>query len=933
MPETRRHPIAAVAAVVLVAAVLFLSSVASISAQATATVSGLVRDTTGALLPGATVVITGTAISAERTATTDANGRYEITGLPNGRYEVRATLSGFRAEVQTIEVSAVGTTADFTLGVALQEQIVVTALRRAERLQDVPASVDAFDAGMIDQAGITSMRDYVAMAPQITLIETQNIGFAFVNVRGLSQVRNSEPTVALVVDGVLQTTGLGFSEELYDIEQVEVLKGPQGALYGRNASGGAINIMTRQPTNALEGFVRAGIGNGENKTFTGSVSGALIKDKLLGRAALSLKDASGWRENITLQRKADSYTDRSFRGRLLWKPAPTVSGDLRFSYSNTDALQSQFVSNAPNFVMAPPVGGLPGAAATNGGRVNGTAPVLPGLPPSIAALVGDPNNTSVQIQGNIPGVDDRDLMAIAGKIDWQANIGTFTSVTSFDKLDLVGTLETFPYFPFLQSSADPTAGTRSDALVLPPAVFGPLASINATTGQNRFHDAWSQEIRLTSPDKQRLRWILGGYWVATDLDVMISVNRDLGGGDVVQETAPNIGGVNPTAPWNDRFVAAVAPVFTANPGAVPAACAGSPLPPAVCAANFVNPNQNASALSYNFDRNDNFAGAGFGQVNIDVTPRVEASFALRYDRDNRELNLMTPQAFLPVFAFPSGREGDVREATFDAWQPKATMRWKPNDAVSVYGVYAQGFRSGGFNLSGVTAGVAALRAAGVPGMPQGVNDSWNQEDTRGVEFGFKSSLLNRGLSFSASGFYTRIDDAFTFSFVAPFNAQTIRNIDEARSSGFEADVSWLPIRGLQLDLAIGLLDTEILESSWAGAGGIDIRGKRLPYNPDSTINAGVGYSRPVGGTGWQGFGRFDWERLGRTAFDPENFATRDPLNLLNVRGGVNATGGWEVALWAKNLTNKDYLAEISNPNGISWIGKPRQWGLEVSKRF
>ena len=123
------------------------------------------------------------------------------------------------------------------------------------------------------------------MAPQISLIETQNIGFAFVNVRGLSQVRDSEPTVAVVVDGVLQTTGLGFSEELYDIEQVEVLKGPQGALYGRNASGGAINITTRQPTNELEAFARAGFGNGENKTFTGSLSGALVPNVSLGRDA------------------------------------------------------------------------------------------------------------------------------------------------------------------------------------------------------------------------------------------------------------------------------------------------------------------------------------------------------------------------------------------------------------------------------------------------------------------------------------------------------------------------------------------------------------------------------------------------------------------------------------------------------------------------
>jgi iron complex outermembrane receptor protein len=900
-------------------------------AQGAATISGTVRDSTGSVVPGATVTATNTATPAERAAVSDAEGRYQLTGLSPGRYELRVVLAGFKTEVRPVELNA-DAVVDFSLGVELQEQIVVTALRRAERLQDVPAAIDAFDAGMIEQAGITSMRDYVGMAPQISLIETQNIGFAFVNVRGLSQVRNSEPTVAVVVDGVLQTTGLGFSEELYDIDQVEVLKGPQGALYGRNASGGAINITTRPPTNTLEGFARGGWGNGENKSFTGSVSGALVRDVLLGRAAVSIKDANGWRDNITLGRKGDYYADRSVRTRLLWRPAPNVSGDVRFSYSNAEAGASQFVSNAPNFVMPPPVGGLPGAAATFDGRSNGTAPVLPGLPPSIATLVGDPNNTSVQMQGNIPGVDEREVTAISGKIDWQTRLGTVTSVTSFDKLDLIGTLETFPYFPFLQSSADPTAGSRTDALVLPPALFGPLAAVNATTGQNRFHDAWSQEVRLTSPDKQRLRWILGGYAVATDLDVMISVNRDLGGGDVVQETDPNIGGVNPTAPWNERFVAAVAPVFTANPGAIPPSCLAGPLPAPVCAANLANPNQNAGALSYNFDRNDNNAFAIFGQTNYDLSPRVEVSFALRYDRDDRQLTIMAPQQYLPVFPFPSGREGDVREDVFDAWQPKATVRWKPNDAVSVYGVYAQGFRSGGFNLSGVAAGVAALRSAGVPGMPEGVRDSWDQEDTRGVEFGFKSSLPRGAGSFGASTFYTRIDNAFTFFFVAPFNAQIIRNIDSARSAGVEADVSWLPVRGLQVDFAVGFLDSEILDTTWLGTGGVDIRGKELPFNPNSTINAGVGYSRPVA-TGWQGFGRADYEHIGRTPFDPENFAFRDPVNLLNLRGGVTAPGGWEVAVWGRNVTNKDYLAESINPNGISWLARPRQFGVELTKRF
>lgn len=128
------------------------------------------------------------------------------------------------------------------------EEIVVTALRRAESLQETPATVTVFDAGRIREAGIKSMRDYVGLMSNMTLMETQNNAFAFVNIRGLSQIRNVDPTVAVVVDGVLSTTSLSFSQDLYDIQQIEVLKGPQGALYGRNASGGAINITTKQPS-------------------------------------------------------------------------------------------------------------------------------------------------------------------------------------------------------------------------------------------------------------------------------------------------------------------------------------------------------------------------------------------------------------------------------------------------------------------------------------------------------------------------------------------------------------------------------------------------------------------------------------------------------------------------------------------------------------
>ena len=820
------------------------------------------------------------------------------------------------------------------------EEIIVTSRKRAESLTDVPATVDAFSAQTIEEAGIESMRDYIGLSSNITLVETQNSSFAFVNIRGLSQIRNSEPTVALVIDGVLSTTGLGFSQDLYDIQQVEILKGPQGALYGRNASGGAINITTKQPSNDFEGFIRAGYGNGNNKSATVSLSGALIQDVLLGRVSASYRKNDGWRDSFTLSQEVDPYEDTSVRGKLMWFPTDSLSVDFRASYSETETAQSQYFVNAPNFILPPPDGGLPGIAHGFAGRENGTSYRIPGIPPSLAAIIGDPNNTSVMTQANLPGNDLREAAIYSAKIDWETSMGTVTSVTAYDDLDSIAWgQESFPYFPFLMSSNDPDAGTRSDAIVLPPALFGALAAINASIGQNRFHESISQELRFTSESDQRLRWIVGGYYVQTDLDVMISVNRDLGQGSVRQVTDPNIGGVNPTATWNERFIATVAPVFggifAANPGLIPAPCLVPPLsnlPAAVCAAILVNPNENPNALSYSYDTNDNTAYAVFGQMNYDLSDAFELSFALRYDRDERQLTVAAEDIYLPVFDFPSAREGEVRKTNYDSWQPKATIRWQPNDDLTLYGVYAQGFRSGGFNLSGVSAGIEALSDAGVPGLPNGVNDSWDQEDTKGIELGLKTNFLDGRLRLDAAVFYTDIDNAFTFSFVAPFNAQIIRNIDEAEVLGFEASLSWMLTENLIFDFGFGLLDSEIKKSSWIGAGGINIEGKQLPLNPESTVNAAISYNRPVFGN-WDGFIRLDYQRLGETPFEPENFVTRDPVNLVNLRLGLSSINGWQFVVWGRNLTDEDYSQEFTNPNGISWPSRLRSYGFEVTKRF
>jgi iron complex outermembrane receptor protein len=508
---------------------------------------------------------------------------------------------------------------------------------------------------------------------------------------------------------------------------------------------------------------------------------------------------------------------------------------------------------------------------------------VPGVPAPVSPAIGDPN-VYLPPQGNRNGLDDREAWVFSAKIDWDTEIGTVTSVTAIDSLDHISIGEQFPYYP--------------DSFV---------QGLSATFGQNRFHDSFSQEFRITSASDQRLRWIVGAYFAKSELDTMISVNHDI---DIslpleVQGTDPNIGGNNPTRPWDASFAGATG---------------GAP-----------TPNTNPAALSYNFDTFESTATAVFAQVNFDVSDSVELSFALRYDRDEREIRINTLQQYLPVFAFPSQTEGEVRKNDYDSTQPKLTLRWQPTDDLTIYGTLAQGFRSGGFNLSAVSTIVQALTDAGIPGMPQGVEDSWEQEDTSSVEIGFKTSGLDGRLKFDASVFYTEVDDAFNFVFVAPIVSQVIRNVDEAEIKGFEASVAFLANEHLEIDASYGVIDSEVTKSSWIGAGGVDIVGKTLPLNPEYTANIGITLTGTFG-VDKDAFLRVDFSRLGETFFEAENFIARDPVDLVNVNAGFG-TDTWQLSVWGKNLGDKDYVAELINPPGVNYYARPRMVGVEFTLRF
>jgi iron complex outermembrane recepter protein len=192
-----------------------------------------------------------------------------------------------------------------------------------------------FDAMSIENAGIDRPSDFINLTANVNLMETQNAGNASIIIRGITQARNSEASVAVVVDGVQQVNTAQFNQELFDISQIEVLKGPQGGLYGRNAIGGAIIITTTQPTDSFEGNVKVGVDNGFGYYARAGISGPLsesVKFCLSG----SWRDTNGYISNTFLKEDADPVKDMAIRGNLLIDEGGPMTLDLLASYARLE---------------------------------------------------------------------------------------------------------------------------------------------------------------------------------------------------------------------------------------------------------------------------------------------------------------------------------------------------------------------------------------------------------------------------------------------------------------------------------------------------------------------------------------------------------------------------------------------------------------------
>ncbi len=350
------------------------------------------------------------------------------------------------------------------------ETVTVTAQGRAQALQDVPITVKSFSAKEIEKSGITSTQDFINLTPNVAFDQSFTFANSFVTIRGVSQLNNADSPVAVVVDGVPQNNQKQLKMNLFDVQRIEVLKGPQGALFGRNAIGGAVTIETKQPTNTVEGFAGVEAGNGGALTVSAGISGPIVDNKVLYRIAGESMRSDGLITNTYLDQKVDKIGhDDSLRGKIL-------------VYA-TDALKLDFRLGANNYQ-----GGATWDSVVASGNANDIEPP----------------------RSNILGRTEGHSTDFSFKASYSLESGTLSAITSYT--DLVEKYRGDLDF--------------SNPVDNPGGFLG--LGIQVGQGQDLSVKMTSQEIRFTSADEKPFRWIAGALFLNTkrNLETRAFVDTD-----------------------------------------------------------------------------------------------------------------------------------------------------------------------------------------------------------------------------------------------------------------------------------------------------------------------------------------------------------------------------------------------------------------------
>jgi outer membrane receptor protein involved in Fe transport len=784
------------------------------------------------------------------------------------------------------------------------DEIVVTAQKRTQNLQDVPIVVTAVNAQQLQDAGVRDIKDLTIVTPGLTVTTTSSNAITSARIRGVGTVGDNvglESSVGVVIDGVYRPrNGVAFSD-LGDLERIEVLKGPQGTLFGKNTSAGVINVITKRPEFEYHANAEAIASNYNGFGASVSLTGPIMADKLAGRLFLAGRARDGYYAVVG----GPTTNDQNFwtsRGQLLFRPTDDIDINIAADYTerNERCCGSVQILNAA-----------------------GPTAVLNSIVPGAIANPPRPGDFDVYLTHNdLKKVVDKGVQA---QVDWSLDAlggATLTSITGLRD--------------WKQSGGTDTDATLVDILYS-PAVDMP------NTAYIRFKQ-FSQELRLAG-DTGRLNWLVGGFY--TD-EKLTQHTRLLYGSQFEQ--------------YANGLFAGTLPLFTGRPATGGTFVSGEGQNDTYKQhehgfALFTNNTYKITdALELTVGARYTWEKKKLNTIWDNTDNAIGCTTAL-----NRAAALGGPIPASGALVQAGGLMGagpysllcgTFQNPAFDALGTnyqhlkedkltgtvKVAYRFTPE--VLTYVSYARGYKAGGFNLDRIAAPTQTV--ARVPAAPV-LDTRFLPETVDSYEIGMKNTLFNRTLLANATVFYQKYHDfqLNTFNGLV-FNVTSVPTVI---SRGVDADFVWFtPIEGLSAQGGVTYAETYYPRSTEAVLGfppPPPIGNQRLPTSrlslaPLWSVSLAGTYERPITDNLVARIavnGKYTSSYNTGSNLDPVK--NQKDLTLVNGRIGIGPEDrSWQFEIWGQNLFDKTYTQvaydSVAQTGSYSaFLGMPRTYGATL----
>lgn len=803
-------------------------------------------------------------------------------------------------------------------------EIIVTATKRAQTLQDVPIAVTAITAEQLQTAGITDVRELQALSPSLFLSSSSSeVAGTTARIRGVGTTGDNpglESAVAIFIDGVYRPRNNIGLTELGEVERIEVLRGPQGTLFGRNASAGLINVVTASPKFDLGGYAEASYGNYDHVRLSAGVTGAVIEDTLAARLDTVFFQRDGFmKDTVTGER----YNDRDrwmARGQLLFTPTDDISLRVIGDYSKRDETCCAAVT-----IVRGPTAGIIEAL---GGRLSSGAGGLSSPDPFDRESATTPGRGFQQ---------DAKEWGLSGELNWDFGDTSLTSITAYRD-----------WKAFRSQDID---FTSLDIWYRPE------------DGSNQRFRTFSQEFRVNGRLGQ-LDWLVGAYYANEKMSVFDSI---LAGADYTRFADALVRQSLPTWPGYANF----RPFIQAATGSAALA--------SLAPASVAIPANAGSADTWRQTSNN---WALFTHNIYNVTDALSISVGLRYTEEKKKLratlttnsqNCANLLGFLSNPAVPGALRTALQglttlpclsylNSTFDdiyrdsrketEWTGTVAVNYKFSDRSSAYASFAKGYKAGGFNLD---------RAAMNPANPGTEELKFDAEKVDAYEVGLKWRTDDGTFSVNAAAFYSDFSDFQLNSFTGI--SFVVANLPEVVTKGIELEVFANPIPPLTLSSGLTIASSKYSDdmtgpafapptpANPAGGGFWQLPGEQITNAPRYSLANAITYRDNLPGSSLMGLAHVDFRYTSKinTGSDLDEEKIQEGVFIVNARLGIlGEDERWGIELWARNIFNKDYMqvafdaplqgtgtreALINTQTFNAFLAEPRTYGVTVRAKF